>query len=121
MLSQKNPNVYKVRCLKTGKITEQHIENIKEKVIMARESELPIQECPEARLPFPKDIQEELQGSRTKEVPEGEEDNEDTSFHLGTQQEENQEESQIQKMSKKKRKKLWNQPRRSARLNKAKD
>ena len=81
---------------------------------------MPIQECPEARLPFPKDIQEQRPESKTKEVPEGEEESEDTSFHLEMQQDENQEESQIQKISKKKRKKLWNQPRRSARLNQAK-
>ena len=53
ILSQKNPGVYKLKDLKTGKVSEVHIENIKEKVIMARESEIPLVECPEARLPFP--------------------------------------------------------------------
>ena len=53
IIAQKNPGVYKLKELKNGKITEQHIENISEKVIMARESEVPLAECPEARLPFP--------------------------------------------------------------------
>merc|ERR1712074_391792 len=75
ILNQKNPGVYKLKDLRTGKITEQHIENISENVEMARESEIPLEECPEARLPFP-----ELQNADSKELthsrvlPEGTDD-----------------------------------------------
>ena len=71
ILNQKNPGVYKLKDLCTGKITE-HFENISEKVIMARESEIPTEECPQARQPFPM-----LQEDESKEphhlkiVPEG--------------------------------------------------
>ena len=69
-MSQKNPGVYKLKDLRTGKVCEHHIENIKEKVIMARESEVPLEECPEARLPFP--VQEEEGTLRSKKhTPEG--------------------------------------------------
>ena len=74
-MNQKNPGVYKLKDLRTGKITEQHIENISENVEMARESEIPLEECPEARLPFP-----ELQNADSKELthsrvlPEGADD-----------------------------------------------
>merc|ERR1712030_110152 len=54
---------YKLKDLRTGEITEEHIENISEKVEMARESEIPLEECPEARLPFP-----ELQDADSKEL-----------------------------------------------------
>ena len=87
ILSQKNPNVYKLRDLRTGKTTEQHIENIKEKVIMTRESEIPLEECPEARLPFTKDVETDLlPKSHRKHIPEGSvgDDYEDTSYHLDT-------------------------------------
>ena len=72
ILSQKNPGVYKLKDLKTGKVSEVHIENIKERVIMARESEIPLIECPEARLPFPKEeniLTENL--GQDKRIPEG--------------------------------------------------
>ena len=70
IMSQKNPGVYKLKDLRTGKVCEHHIENIKEKVIMARESEVPLEECPEARLPFP--VQEEEGTLRSKKhTPEG--------------------------------------------------
>ena len=72
ILSQKNPGVYKLKDLKTGKVSEVHIENIKERVIMARESEIPLIECPEARLPFPKE-ENILTGNlgQDKRIPEG--------------------------------------------------
>ena len=72
ILNQKNPGVYKMKDLRTGKITEQHIENISEKVIMAREAEIPLTECPEARLPFPtlQDTDSKKQ-SHSRVIPEG--------------------------------------------------
>ena len=68
--AQKNPGVYKLKDLATGKITEQHIENIKEKIIMAREAEVPISECPNARLPFPQ-TEENIPARQQKRIPEG--------------------------------------------------
>ena len=68
--SEKNPGVYKLKDLATGKITEQHIENIKEKIIMAREAEVPISECPNARLPFPQ-TEENIPARQQKRIPEG--------------------------------------------------
>ena len=85
ILSQKNPNVYKLKDLRTGKIVEQHIENIKEKVIMTRESEIPLEECPEARLPFPLEVDENRTAPVIKKrIPEGAEgdDYSDTSYHI---------------------------------------
>ena len=69
IVAQETPNVYKLKELSTGKITEQHIENIKEKIIMARESEIPISECPRARLPFPSE--EPTMDHKLKRIPEG--------------------------------------------------
>ena len=71
IIAQKSPAVYKLKELATGKITEQHIENIKEKVIMARESEIPDGECPAARLPFPEPEEEEERGRKPRRRPEG--------------------------------------------------
>ena len=70
ILAQKTPNVYKLKDLLTGKVMEQHIENIKnEKIIMARESEIPLHECPQARKPYPS---EQVQAGRPpSRVPEG--------------------------------------------------
>ena len=73
VLSQNNPGVYKLKDLYTGKITEQHIENISQKVTVARESEIPLSECPNARLPFPQEEVEEI-GRRPKQIPEGAQD-----------------------------------------------
>ena len=72
ILNQKNPGVYKLKDLRTGKVTEQHIENISEKVFMARESEIPSEECPQARQPFPM-LQEDdsKEPHHQKFVPEG--------------------------------------------------
>ena len=70
VVSQKNPGVYKLRDLYTGKITEQHIENISQKVLVARESEIPLNECPNARLPFPQPEVQQV-GRQTKHVYEG--------------------------------------------------
>ena len=72
ILNQKNPGVYKLKDLRTGKVTEQHIENISEKLFMARESEIPLQECPQARHPFPM-LQEDdsKEPNHHKFVPEG--------------------------------------------------
>ena len=53
ILSRKTPNVYKLKDLRTGKTVEHHIENIKGQVFISRESEIPLTQCPEARLPFP--------------------------------------------------------------------
>ena len=39
-------------------MTTQHIENISERVILARENELPLAECPDARRPYPRDPDE---------------------------------------------------------------
>ena len=69
--AQKNPGVYKLRDLRTGKITEQHIENIKDQ-IMAREAEIPLAECPEARLAFPRaEVVEAKTGNKDARTPEG--------------------------------------------------
>ena len=70
VLEQKNPGVYKLRDLRSGKTTEQHIENIKDQE-MARESEIPIGECPQARLPFPRAEVLEVQEEPAKQIPEG--------------------------------------------------
>ena len=70
VLSQKNPGVYKLKDMYTGKISEQHIENISQKVIVAREAEVPLEECPKARLPFPEGEEEEV-GRQSKRIPEG--------------------------------------------------
>merc|ERR1712033_117837 len=51
--AQINPGVYKLKDLSNGKVFEQHIENIKNQII-AREAEIPLAECPEARLAFPR-------------------------------------------------------------------
>ena len=72
ILNQKNPGVYKLKDLRTGKVTEQHIENISEKVFMARESEIPSEECPQARQPFPiLQEDESKEPNHLKIVPEG--------------------------------------------------
>ena len=72
ILAQKNPGVYKLKDIRTGKVTEQHIENLSEKYILARESEVPLAECPDARLPFPKDeVQEVKETVKPKRIPEG--------------------------------------------------
>ena len=83
ILAQKNPGVYKLKNILTGKISECHIENIKNQTIMARESEIPLSECPAARLPYPEEEEEEV-GKKVKRVPEGAEDDiyEDESFLL---------------------------------------
>ena len=94
---RKNPGVYKLKDLATGKITEQHIENIKEKIIMAREAEVPISECPNARLPFPQ-AEENVPARQQKRIPEGHaaDDWIDDSFwltpapYLGDQSDQNQ-------------------------------
>ena len=87
ILVQKNPGVYKLKDLRTGKVTEQHIENMSQKYIMARESEIPLEECPEARLPFPKE-ETQLEGKEDQEkrIPEGDPDDnwEDISYLLNT-------------------------------------
>ena len=70
ILSQKNPGVYKLKDLRTGKVSEIHIENIKQKVLMARESEIPLEECPTARLPYPPNEEKE-KGRPVSRVPEG--------------------------------------------------
>ena len=70
ILAQKNPGVYKLKELLTGKVTEQHIENIKNgTLIMARESEIPLNECPQARKPYPSEQVQE--GRPPRRVPEG--------------------------------------------------
>ena len=85
ILSQKNPNVYKLKDLRTGKIIEHHIENIKEKVIMTREAEIPLDQCPDARLPFPVMTDESPTSARRERIPEGvSADEEDDSFYLDT-------------------------------------
>ena len=58
ILERKSPNVYRIKCVTSGKTTDQHIENIKSSVI-ARESEIPLDECPNARLPFQEEEPEE--------------------------------------------------------------
>ena len=68
VLEQKNPSVYKLKDLRSGKTSEQHIENMKNQVI-AREAEVPLAECPLARIPFPM-IENEALGE-AREVPEG--------------------------------------------------
>ena len=68
VLEQKNPSVYKLKDLHNGKTTEQHIENMKNQVI-AREAEVPLAECPLARIPFPMIEDEAL--AEAREVPEG--------------------------------------------------
>ena len=70
VISQKNPGVYKLKDLYTGKITEQHIENISNNVIVAREQEIPLEECPQARLPFPQEDEEDV-GRKSNKIPEG--------------------------------------------------
>ena len=70
VIQQKSPSVYKLKDLCTGKITEQHIENISQKVIIARESEVPLNDCPKARLPFPQEDIGNL-GRHPEHVPEG--------------------------------------------------
>jgi len=83
ILTQVSPNVYKMKCLKTAKVTTQHIENLKEKVLVARESEIPLSQCPQARLPFPEEADMEDK-EVIRRVPEGEvgDDSEDASFYL---------------------------------------
>ena len=55
-----------------GKITEQHIENIKDQVIMAREAEIPTAECEEARMPFPRaEVAERKTEDKVDNTPEG--------------------------------------------------
>ena len=70
ILSQKNPGVYKLKDIKSGKVSEHHIENIKQKLLMARESEIPLEECPTARLPYPPNEENE-KGRPVSRVPEG--------------------------------------------------
>ena len=70
VMSRKTPNQYKLKDLYTGKITDQHIENISKNITVARESEIPLAECPTARLPFPQPEEEEI-GRQPKEIPEG--------------------------------------------------
>ena len=84
ILTQVSPNVYKMKCLKTAKVTTQHIENLKEKVLVARESEIPLSQCPQARLPFPEEADMEDKEVIRRRVPEGEvgDDSEDASFYL---------------------------------------
>ena len=74
--------------LATGKITEQHIENIRNRnVAIAREAEIPLAECPEARKPFPT---EEREDGGVSKVPEGHPTDDwfDDTFWLTTQQKE---------------------------------
>ena len=76
-----------MKDLKTGKITDQHIENISEKVLMARESEVPLAECPEARLPFPLlEKPTSNHSDMSKVIPEGAADDNwvDDSFWLNS-------------------------------------
>ena len=83
VIAQKNPGVYKLKEILTGKVTEQHIENIKsKKLIMAREAEIPLSECPRARLPFP--LEQVPEGRQLRKLPEGapEDDWYDDSFWL---------------------------------------
>ena len=69
--AQKNPGVYKLKDLRNGKVFEQHIENIKNQII-AREAEIPLAECPEARLAFPRAEEVEAKtGNKDAETPEG--------------------------------------------------
>ena len=70
ILSQKNPGVYKLKDIKSGKVSEHHIENIKSKLLMARESEIPLEECANARLPFPPEELED-KGRPATRIPEG--------------------------------------------------
>ena len=101
IIGQKNPGVYKLKDLQTNKVIEQHIENIREKVVMARESEIPLAECPKARLPFP--TQEEQENGRTpKQIPEGAPDNNwfDDTFWLNTNVEELTEANQLPRREK---------------------
>ena len=82
--AQKNPGVYKLRDLRSGKITEQHIENIKDQII-AREAEIPLAECPEARLAFPRaEVVEAKSRNKDANTPEGAHDDNwvDDSFWL---------------------------------------
>merc|ERR1712121_90634 len=68
---QKNPGVYKLKDLRTGKVFEHHIENIKNQII-AREAEIPLAECPKARLAFPRAEEVEAKtGNKDAETPEG--------------------------------------------------
>ena len=58
-------------ALRNGKITEQHIENIKDQII-AREAEIPLAECPEARLAFPRaEVVETKTRNKDENTPEG--------------------------------------------------
>ena len=129
IISQKNPGVYKLKCLRSGKTSEHHIENIKEKVLMAREAEIPLEDCPQARLPFP-EIEEE-NNKVTKHIPEqsAEENFVDTSFVLkvpgfdpntldtiGSTPEPNHQELEEQIINKENNKKNSKQLRRSTRL-----
>ena len=101
IIGQKNPGVYKLKDLQTNKVVEQHIENIREKVVMARESEIPLAECPKARLPFP--TQEEQEKGRTpKQIPEGAPDDNwfDDTFWLNTNVEELKEANQLPRREK---------------------
>ena len=68
IIAQKSPNVYKLKDLKTNKTEDQHIENIKNSIGMARESEIPLEECPNARLPFQKVEEEKVQPRRSKRI-----------------------------------------------------
>ena len=71
IISQKSPNVYKLKDLTTSKSFEQHIENIKNSVCMARESEIPLEQCPNARLPFQEEETTEPRRSARVRAREG--------------------------------------------------
>ena len=73
VIAQKGPNTYKLKDLYNGKITEQHIENISTNIMVARESEIPLNICPRARLPFPEEDIDET-GRQPKKQPEGAKD-----------------------------------------------
>ena len=73
VISQKNPNVYKLKDLYSGKFTETHIENISKNIIVSREAEIPLQVCPNARLPYPQEDKEEV-GRPQRQIPEGAQD-----------------------------------------------
>ena len=85
-MSQKSPNVYKLKELATGKLTEQHLENISEKVILAREEEIPLVECPDARRPFPRTQQEDTWERKRQPEESPEDDWRDISHWLETDQ-----------------------------------
>merc|ERR1712198_725347 len=86
VICRKSPNVYKLKDLRTNKMTTQHIENISERVILAGENELPLAECPDARRPYPRDP-DEVQ-AKTVTSPEGSpSDYFDCTYWLDTEEE----------------------------------